>query len=375
MNCSSRISVNLSGRLMAPYRRGWIVIALAIAVGGCNSDSRARANLTSPPPIPQVEVVPVLSRNLSVVDRLPAELTPWLQVAIYPKVRGFVQEIPVDRGSIVRRGQLLVRLSAPEAPARMAQAEATMAGDEATYRRLVKASETPGATAKNQVELARQTYLADSERVRSFKTLAGYLTIRAPFDGVITERNAHPGALVGPPGGPLASAPMLRLEQVSHLRLVVPVPQADADAVDEGAQVRFQVSAWPGRYFTAIVSRVSHSIDPATRTMPVEADYYQRQYQLDPGMFVEVLWPVVERAPSLFVPSDAIVQMANRTFVDVVSQGRIRQIAVQPGRAMGNSLQVFGDLHPGDQVLPKGSQEMTDGEPVTAIPVKSRTPG
>jgi len=346
----------------------WLMVTLMIAVGGCNSNSHARSNTSSPPAIPRVEVVPVVSRNLSIIDRLPAELTPWQQVAIYPKVQGFVQEIPVDRGSIVRKGQLLARLSAPELLAQTAQAQATMAGDEATYRRLVKASETPGATSKNQVELAEQAYLADSERVRSIKALASYLTITAPFDGIITERNVHPGALVGPPSEPLATAvPLLRLQQVSHLRLVVPVPQADADAVDEGAQVKFQVRAWPGRYFTAIVSRISHSVDPATRTMPVEADYYQQQSLLDPGMFVEVLWPVRESIPSLFVPSSALVQTATRTFVDLVEQGRIKQIAVQPIHTMGELLQVFGDLHAGDQVLLKGSQDMTDGEQVTAV--------
>ena len=353
----------------------WLLVTLAIGLGGCNSDSRAPSTASSPPAIPEVEVVSVISRNLSILDRLPAELAAWQQVAIYPKVQGFIEEVLVDRGSIVRKGQLLVRLSAPELLAQTAQAQATMAGDEATYRRLVKASETPGATSKNQVELAEQVYLADSERVRSLKALAGYLTITAPFDGIITERNVHPGALVGPPSQPLTTAmPLLRLQQVSHLRLVVPVPQADADAVDEGAQVKFQVRAWPGRYFTAVVSRISHSVDPATRTMPVEADYYQQQSLLDPGMFVEVLWPVRESAPSLFVPSSAIVQTATRTFVDLVEQGHIKQITVQPVRAMGDLLQVFGDLHPGDQVLLKGAQEITDGEQVTAVPAKVQAP-
>jgi membrane fusion protein (multidrug efflux system) len=354
----------------------WLLVTLAIGLGGCNSDSRAPSTASSPPAIPEVEVVSVISRNLSILDRLPAELAAWQQVAIYPKVQGFIEEVLVDRGSIVRKGQLLVRLSAPELLAQTAQAQATMAGDEATYRRLVKASETPGATSKNQVELAEQVYLADSERVRSLKALAGYLTITAPFDGIITERNVHPGALVGPPSEPLATAvPLLRLQQVSHLRLVVPVPQADADAVDEGAQVKFQVRAWPGRYFTAIVNRISHSVDPATRTMPVEADYYQSQTLLDPGMFVEVLWPVRESAPSLFVPSSAIVQTATRTFVDLVERGHIKQTTVQPARAMGQQLQVFGDLHAGDRVLLKGSQDLTDGQQVTAVHTKVEAPG
>jgi hypothetical protein len=92
-------------------------------------------------------------------------------------------------------------------------------------------------------------------------------------------------------------------------------------------------------------------------------------------MFVEVLWPVREGTPSLFVPSSAIVQTATRTFVDLVEQGRIKQIAVQPGRTMGDLLQVFGDLRAGDQALAKGSQDMSDGEQVTVVPLKVQAPG
>ncbi len=347
----------------------WLALSLTAIIVGCKSAPTPDVQSTAAAPeVSQVEVVAAVSHNLSTTDRLPAELIPWEQVAIYPKVQGYVEEIPVDRGSIVHLGQLLVRLSAPELLAQTAQAEATMAGDEATYRRLVKASETPGATSPNEVELARQAYKADRDRVRQLKSLAGYLEITAPFNGIISERNVHPGALVGPPGEPLVTTvPLLRLQQISHLRLVVPVPQADADAVAIGASVRFQVSAWPGRSFTATISRISHSVDPATRTMPVEADYYQQQYVLDPGMFVEVLWPVREASPSLFVPASAIIQAAGRVFVDIVERGIVRQIPVSIGRTMGDSVQVFGDLSVRDQVVARPSENLANGESVRAV--------
>lgn len=353
---------------LATKRAGSLILLLLLASAGCDSKRPASANVRAAPAIPQVNVVAIVSRKFSTLDRLPAELTPWEQVAIYPKVQGYVERIPVDRGSIVRRGQLLVHLSAPELLAQTAQAEATMAGDEATYRRLVKASETPGATSENEVELAKQAYQADLDRVRQLKTLAGYLDISAPFDGIITERNVHPGALVGPPSEPLATAvPLLRVQQIYHLRLVVPVPRADADAVAVGGKVQFEVNTWPGRYFTATISRISHSVAPATRTMPVEADYYQAHDVLDPGMFVEVLWPVQEAAPTLFVPASAIIQAAGGVFVDVVEQGIIKQVTVRPGRSVGDLVQAFGDLRAGDEVVARPSADLANGTTVQAI--------
>lgn len=316
------------------------------------------------PAVPTVNVVRVVAQEFSGTDRLPAELMPWQVVALYPKVQGFVERINVDRGSIVHEGQILVQLSAPELLAQTAQAEATMVGDEATYRRLLKASQTPGAGSANELELAKQAYKSDQERVRSLETLAGYLIIRAPFSGVITERNVHPGALVGPPSEPLATAvPMLRLQEIDHLRLVVPVPQADADLISQGGTVKFTVSAFPARYFSGTISRISHAIDPATRTMPVEADVYQKQYLLDPGMFVEALWPVQSATISLFVPPSAIGG-GTSPFVERVSNGQVQRISVTRGKAMGNLVQVFGQVNAGDFIVEEPSTNLIDGERV-----------
>ncbi len=318
--------------------------------------------------VPAVNVVRVVSQQFSETERLPAELMPWQAVAIYPKVQGFVERINVDRGSIVRQGQILIELSAPELLAQTAQAEATMVGDEATYRRLLKASHTPGSVSANEVELAEQAYKSDQARVRSVETLSGYLIIRAPFSGVITERNVHPGALVGPPSEPLATAvPMLRLQQIDHLRLVVPVPQADADLIPQGGTVKFTVSAFPGRYFSGTISRISHAVNPATRTMPVEADVYQKQYLLDPGMFVEALWPVQSGTSSLFVPASAIIENAGRTSVDVVKQGVIRQTPVTTGRTTGTLIQVFGDLRAGNWVVSEPPEGLANGTTVRPV--------
>lgn len=339
-----------------------VVLLFALVVVGCNRSAPANDSRQILDPIPQVDVVRVVSQKLETTERLPAELAPWEVVAIYPKVQGFVEEIPVDRGSVVHCGQLLVRLSAPELVAQTAQAQATMLGDKATFERLRIASHTPGAVSENELELAQALFKADQEKVNSLKTLASYLIVVAPFDGIITERNVHPGALVGPPSEPLQSAvPMLRIEQISHLRLTVPVPEADAGAIAEGTKVEFQVSAWPGRYFTGIISRVSHWVDAKTRTMAVEADVYQGAPILDPGMFAEVMWPLRGEVPSLFVPASAVVESAEATFVERVRQGKVERVPVHRGSTMGDLAEVFGSLNAGDSVVVRGSEDLANG--------------
>jgi RND family efflux transporter MFP subunit len=301
---------------------------------------------------------------LHLTASLPGELTPYEAVAIYPRVTGFVEQIPVDRGSVVRKGALLARLSAPELAAQRAEAESKTAGNQSTVERLRAASSTPGVVAGHDIELAEAALNAEKARVSSLKTLESYLVVRAPFDGVITERSVHPGALVGPPAGANAT-PMLRIEQVGRLRLTVAVPENDVGAIAEGAAAEFSVQAWPGKRFSGTVKRVAHAIDPKTRTMPVELDVDNPGGKLASGMYAEVRWPIVRSAPSLLVPATAVVQSTERTFVDRVRDGVLEQVPVRRGAMVGERVEVIGQLAPGDQILKRGSEELQNKTRVT----------
>ncbi|MCA1664738.1 MAG: efflux RND transporter periplasmic adaptor subunit, partial [Myxococcales bacterium] len=220
-----------------------------------------------------------------------------------------------------------------------------------------------GAVAKHDLEIAEGAVKADEARVQSLKTLESYLSVRAPFDGVITERNVHPGALVGPPAGANA-IPMLRMESVGHLRLTVAVPENDVGAIAEGARTEFVVRTWPGQRFSGVIKRVAHAIDTKTRTMPVELDVENSNNKLAPGMYAEVFWPIRRDAPSLFVPASAVVQTTEKTYVDRIRDGAVEQVVVQRGSAIEGSVEVIGPLQAGDIVLKRGSEELKDGAKV-----------
>src|SRR5438876_9593573 len=244
-----------------------------------------------------VEVVRVVSKAVERQVKLPGEFQPYLAVPIYAKVSGFVKQVRVDRGSVVKQGQLLATLEAPEMQSQVveaqskaqalalqrAEAEAKLAGAQSTYDHLKAASATPGVVAENDVVVAQKTVEAAQALVRSHensikaaeaqvqsvKDLEQYLTLTAPFDGIITERNVHPGALVGPGTG---ATPLLRLHQVSRLRLVVAVPEALVGAMVKGARVAFSVPAYPGETFSGVMNLLAHDLDEKTRTMAVELD-------------------------------------------------------------------------------------------------------
>ena len=253
-----------------------------------------------------------------------------------------------------------------------------MLSAESTYERLKAASATPGAIAANelivaeklvegaraQVRAAAASIEAAQASVNTLKDMESYLQVTAPFDGVITERNVHPGALAGPGGAGKQS--MFRLEQNSRLRLVVAVPEVDVSGIATGAKVPFTVPAYPGQTFNGVIARVSRTMDPKTRSMPVELDVENARGELAPGMYPTVTWPVRRARPALAVPSTSVVTTTERTFVIRVKNGVAEWVNVTRGPSAGpDTVQVYGLLQPGDPVIKRASDEIREGARVT----------
>jgi membrane fusion protein (multidrug efflux system) len=315
-------------RIPTHFGRGgaaFVTLSL-LALAGCRGNTPAQTTESSASAGPKtVEVVKIVEQPLNVTLSLPGELTPFQTVALYSRVTGFVKTIAVDRGSRVRAGQQLATLEAPELVAQKSEAQSKLQSAEAqlaavrskaeatasTYERLKAASATPGVVAGNDVVLAQKAVEADQAQIaagqqnveaarqalKSVSDMEGYLRITAPFSGVVTERNVHPGALVGPTGGPGTATPIVRIVESTRLRLVIPVPEAYTAGVTNGTSLTFTVAAYPGETFTGTVSRISQSVDVATRTMAVELDVNNADGLLAPGTLCQVKWPVRRTAP------------------------------------------------------------------------------
>jgi RND family efflux transporter MFP subunit len=332
-------------------------VLVAMLTSSCERSEASAQGRDAGVTAPTVEVTTAVSRALATTVHLQGELFAYETVAIFPRVQGFVATINVDRASVVRRGQVLARLVAPELAAQRAEADAKTRADQSTYERLETAARTPGAVAGNDVEVASAALDADRAHARALREQEQYLVITAPFDGIVTERDVHPGALVGPN----AATPIVRIEHLQRLRLTVAVPEDDVAEIPDRATARFSVRAWPGRRFTGTIVRPSHTIDPRTRTMSVELDVDNADAALAPGMYVDVEWPIRRAMPSVFVPHSAIVQTAERTFVVRIRDGVTEQVTVERGVAVGDTVEVRGAVRDGDTIARRGSEELRDG--------------
>jgi len=379
------------------------LLTLALLAGvssGCGNESKSGsapqpAQAASPV---SVETVGVAERKLDMNVSLPAQLLPYQSVDIYPRVTGFLDSIRVDVGSHVRKGEELMRLSAPEivaqrsqgeaavhaAESQLATAQAKFASDQGTYSHLSAASKTPGVVAQNDVLVAEQTVAADKgavsaaehnvsaarDALRSVAQMESYLNITAPFSGVVTMRNLHPGALTGPAAGQSGAQPIVRIVDTNRLRLVIPIPEAEVGEMKQGQSIAFTTPAYPGEIFHAPIARIAHDVDLNTRTMHVELDVQNTKDKLAPGSFVTVTWPVRRASATMFVPATSVTADQQHTFVIRVRDGKAEWVNVQTGQTVNGEQEVFGDLHSGDQVVRIATDAIRSGQNVNVRAAK-----
>ena len=320
------------------------------------------------------ELGTVIEKTLSSSINLPGELKPFEMVQLYPKINGFVKEVLVDRGSVVKKGQVLVRLEAPEmeqqylsAKSKYAQVNAGYLSDKDNYDRLLATSLTPGTVSARDISAAKTKTDADNallqseqSNVKAMEAMINYLTVTAPFDGVNSERNIHPGALVGPTIKTDDKA-MLTLEQESKLRLIVNVPEIYINQISKSTDISFHVSTLPGKNFQGNISRASGSLNSKFRSEAVEIDVDNAQGLLKPGMFAEVILPVKRNTSTLVVPKSAVVFSTERKYIIIVKEGKTKWIDIQEGNSRNDSTEVFGNLSVQDKVVLKANDEIKEG--------------
>jgi RND family efflux transporter MFP subunit len=339
---------------------------------------------------------------------LTAEFEPFQQVDVMAKVAGYIRSIRVDAGDRVHEGQLLATLEIPEmeddltkaavvidesdaeiatASNELRRAEEAYALAHLSYTRIDDViKREPGliprqevdearsrdlmaelqiATAKSRIRAAEQKARVAQADQKRFQTLHKYMTISAPFEGVVTKRYANVGSMIQAGTASQTQAmPIVQLSQNNLLRLILPVPESAVARVHVGETVEVRVSSL-GRTFAGRVARFANKIQPSTRTMDTEVDVPNPALTLIPGMYAEVSLRVDERQNALSVPLDAVDRggPAPRVYT-VVSPGVIRVAMVKLGLESGQRVEVQSGVQEGDAVVVGRHTGLKDGQPV-----------
>jgi RND family efflux transporter MFP subunit len=361
-----------------------VVATLGLGMSGCRG--RAERPLTAEPlhsavEPPVVQVSRPREETIRSVVRLPGTAQALYHIETFSRVTGYVTAFTLDRGDRVRKGQIVARIDVPEMPGQLeharavvASAEADLAGRQAHDRRLrAAASASAEAVAVMQLEEsaaaldeARGRLTAAQAELRRLEALDRDATVLAPFDGIVTNRFVDPGALVEAGTSGKSHVPLVTLDAVDTIRVFVDVPEPNVSAVRAGTTVRLEARAVRGRTFERRVSRVSSSLDLATRTMRVEIDLPNRDHAVMPGMDLIVMLNLGEHANALTLPPEAVHADADSAYVWIVRDGRARKQRVRLGTDTGSRVEVAEGLTRDDAVVLTGATLLDEGRPVRA---------
>jgi len=356
----------------------WIaLLPVILTVLACTGKKKTAEQHGQADPVDSVKVFALQKDSVSKHLKLPVELRPWQRAEIYAKVEGYVNQLKADIGDLVKKNDILLILDAPEAAANYAKATADLQAIRAqyhtsrdTYKRFVAAAREKGAISDNEMERTRNQMLTDSANyvaaqsgAVAYSELKNYLIIRAPFDGVVTQRTVDVGTLVGKGGSPL-----MVVENVSKLRLRVAVPEAYTTAIPESESIQFTVDAQPSRKYGAKLARKSNQIDASTRTELWEFEVPNANRELKSGMYGSASFAVLRNGESFVVPYTAVVSNQEKTFVIRVKDQAAEWVDVRTGINMKDQIEVFGELKEGDDLITRANDEIKPQHKV--IPVR-----
>lgn len=257
---------------------------------------------------------------------------------------------------------------ADESRARLQASEAgeqeAVAGIEAA-RAKVQESESAVAQAQADRVAAEARREVAAANVAYVETMIGYLELKAPFDGVVTQRNTDTGHFVRASNE--GSLPVLAVARTDKLRVFVAIPESEAAFVTSGEQADpaiVSVQALSGRQFPASVTRTAWALDPSNRSLRVEIDLDNTDGQLRPGMYATASMTLDRRELALTVPATALVRDGTQVLVCAIRDGKVVRTAVQTGLRVGDDVEVISGLSDDALIVQLRADTLKDGQPV-----------
>lgn len=344
-----------------------IILIPALFLSACGDEHNTKQGLNAK----SVDTLKVFSLKAEKLEKhisLPGELLPYERVEIRPKLNGYVKQLKVDIGSVVKKGHILLVVDAPEIQSQLGEGTGRMNAAKAkylasldTYGRILEASKTQGVISPNELQKAKNQMLADSAEYESqkfafesYKQIGNYLAIAAPFNGVITERNVNIGSYVGSQ----SEKPVLVIEDNSKLRLRVAVPEVMTGVELKDNKVNFSAKAHPDKMFQATLFRKAGSIDARTRTEIWEFEVGNKKDILKAGSFADVTLTISRSEPSFAVPFSSVVTTLEKKFVIKVAGDSTQWVDVSQGLNLSEKTEIFGALNEGDTLILKANEEI-----------------
>ncbi len=337
-----------------------VFIAMLLLVG-CGPQEEPNTTVVSAEPAKTIHAVVAQVKSTSVPVRIEVtgQVAPIFQATLSSRVQGTIDHLLVREGSKVSKGQLLIQLDSRDLQAELARANAEIENAKAHLDRINQLY-AQDAVSKQEMENATRAYRVAEATRKAVEAQLSYTTVKAPFDGVITEKHVEAGELASP------GQPLLKMEDPWRLRLEATVAEGDLKALSRGDKIPVVIDAFGDQALIGTVSHILPAGDPRTHTFTVKLEL-PKTAGLKAGMFGR--FPLDKGATqSLLVPSTAIVERGELTSLFVVGEDHIARLRwVKPGRRFEKKdVEILSGLNEGERVLVDGSRG-ADGAAVQVV--------
>jgi RND family efflux transporter MFP subunit len=370
----------------APSRRSLLTTAtaavlLASVVVGYGFVNRAQSkqevvNWTNAQSIPTVALAQPIPGSSQQTLTLPGNIQPFNRAAIFARVNGYVKSWDHDIGTVVKAGQVLATIDAPDLDQQLSQAKATLASVRANHQIASLTANRNNILLQKQIvaqQLADQTTAdekakeavvdANQANVRQLEAMQSFKTLSAPFDGVVTARNVELGMLINSGGG--SGQALFEVSDLHRVRIYVQVPQSFSAGLTVGMKATFEMPQYPGAQFDATLSHISKAINPSSHSMQVELQADNAAGKFFGGSYCNVHFEIPTDANLVTIPSTALVTGNQGTQVATLdSNNKVVLRSVQLGRDLGDSVEVTAGLSRSDRIVNNPPETLTAGDTV-----------
>jgi RND family efflux transporter MFP subunit len=370
---------------------GMIALVAAGAVATYGLIIRARSNQdlvrwTNAQAVPTVALAKLVRGAAEQILILPGDIQPYNKAAIYARVNGYLKNWNKDIGALVKAGEVLASIDAPDLDQQLAQARATLASAKANYDIAATTANRYGILIEKQVtsqQLADQTAAdaaakeavtdANEANVRQLEAMQSFKQIVAPFDGVVTARNTNVGALIN--AGSATGQELFEVSDLHRVRIYVQVPQAFTANLRPGLKATFEMPQYPGQKYDATLVTTSSAVNAASRSMLVELQADNSDGKLLGGAYCRVNFQIPGDPNVLRIPATALTPVNRGVQVAIVGEGnKVVFKSIQLGRDFGDTVEVTAGLDPQDRVIDSPAETLQSGDVVQlAVPTPSNS--
>ena len=311
-----------------------------------------------------VEVVVPTQRSFKAEVLITGTTRPNQMVTLYAMESGMLRQMHKDIGDKVRQGKVIAVMENPELYQQQIRWQAETRAKKANYDRLNSVyQKTPALTNIQMVENAEAEYLTARASLEAVNSRIGFLTISAPFSGIVTKRFVDKGAMIQSGLSEDNAQAIVEIQEVDPIRLTLPVPESDAVGIKKGMNATVTLPELSGKSWNAKISRIARALDPVSKTMQVEIDLNNANGEIISGMYAKVLIQLESRKGILSLPVAARINYNNEDYVWTVEQGRVRRTRVKTGFSDANYFEILNpEITAATEVIIVGKGLVAEGQ-------------